>query len=60
MKMLTFQGDVAPGPSALLRKLFAVGLMAMPRSPIKSGEDAESAEIDEEGGSVDASLLPPG
>lgn len=32
--------------------------MVMPRTPIRSGEDADDAA--EEGGVVDASLLPPG
>ena len=36
----------------------SVGLMVMPRTPIRSGEEAEEAS--EEGGVVDASLLPPG
>lgn len=38
--------------------MLSLGLMAMPRSPFKVPEDAEEAS--EEGGVVDASLLPPG
>ena len=34
------------------------GLMVMPRTPIRSGEVSD--ESAEEGGTVDASLLPPG
>ncbi len=40
----------------MLSALF-VGLMVMPRTPIKQ-TDADEAE--EQGGAVDASLLPPG
>lgn len=36
-----------------------IGLMAMPRTPIaRSGDNAD--DISEEGGAVDATLLPPG
>ena len=39
--------------------MWFVGLMAMPRTPIaRSGDDAD--DVSEEGGAVDASLLPPG
>ena len=34
-----------------------VGLMVMPRTPIKHSEEGD---VEEEGGAVDASLLPPG
>lgn len=44
--------------ASLVVFIFRTGLMAMPRTPFKSAEEAEAAA--EEGGTVDASLLPPG
>ncbi len=45
-------------PSNAITLTLLLGLMAMPRSPFKVPEDSDEAS--EEGGVVDASLLPPG
>ncbi len=34
--------------------------MAMPRTPIKTGEEEQDPVAEEDGAPVDASLLPPG
>lgn len=39
---------------------FHLGLMAMPRTPIVRMEEEEESFADDQGGVVDASLLPPG
>lgn len=41
--------------------ILPLGLMAMPRTPIVTMEEEEEASFaDDQGGVVDASLLPPG